>query len=245
MIGAFSYKGISSSTFDLVCQSVSRPLLPPMKSNLVQLPGSSGVYDAGGVEYDLRTIVMKIQYVGKWIGPDNTQAYYELRERARKIAAWLGGGTWDRLIITGEEDKYYYCKIEEDINLDPIVETTPSAQGDITFTAQPFAYAINSISVTTGGGVITNPGTRQIDHRSPDGSLFNVSIAAGGTVTLNGRSLTNNGSTTITVDNVNMQVFGADFSVLSGDVDTFLTLWPGYNYISGAVGNVTFRPMYY
>lgn len=242
MIGAFSYKGISSSTFDLVCQSVSRPLLPPLKSNLIQLPGSSGVYDAGGVEYDLRDITMKIQYVGKWVGPDNTPAYYELRERARKIAAWLGGGTWGKLIITGEEDKYYWCKIEEAVNLDAIVAQTPSAVADISFTAQPFAYAINDI--TTSSSTINNPGTRHIDHRSPSNSLFNVQMAGGSTISLNGKSLTYNGGGTVTIDNVNMQVIGGDFSKLSGNVDSFLTLLPGANYISGG-GIVTFRPMYY
>ena len=242
MIGAFSYKGIASSTFDLVCQSVSRPLLPPLKSNLIQLPGSSGVYDAGGVEYDLRDITMKIQYVGKQTGMDGTTAYYELRERARKIAAWLGGGEWGKLIITGEEDKYYWCKIEEAVGLDAIAAQTPSGVADISFTAQPFAYAINDI--TTSSQNVLNPGTRHIDHRSPSNSLFNIQIAGGSTVTCNGRSLKYNGSGTVTIDNVNMQVIGGDFSKLEGNVDSFLTLLPGNNYITGS-GIVTFRPMYY
>ena len=242
MIGAFSYKGVPSSAFDLVCKSVSRPLLPPLKSNLIQLPGSSGVYDAGGVEYDLRDITMKIQYVGKQTGNDGTTAFYELRERARKIAAWLGGGTWGKLIITGEEDKYYWCKIEEAVNLDAIADQTPSAEADITFTAQPFAYAINDVQTTSS--TINNPGTRHIDHRSPDHSLFTIQVPGGVTVSLNGKSLKYNGGGTVTIDNVNMQVYGGDFANLEGNVDTFLTLNPGTNYISGG-GIVTFRPMYY
>ena len=93
--------------------------------------------------------------------------------------------------------------------------------------------------------IINNPGTRHIDHRSPSGSLFNVQVTCGMTVSLNGRSLTYNGSkSSVIIDNVNMQVIGDDFSTLSGNIDTFLTLYPGNNSIFGS-GVVTFRPMYY
>lgn len=131
MIGAFTYKGVSSSTFNLVCKSVKRPLLAALKSNVIKIPGSSNVYDPGGSNYDLMNLTMKIQYLGT--------NFYELRTRAQAIANWLRGGTWGKLFITGEPG-YYVCKIEEEIDLDTIVDQTPSGEADITFVCLPFLY---------------------------------------------------------------------------------------------------------
>jgi len=247
MIGAFTYKGISSYTYNLICKSVNRPLLPALRSNTTTFSTVSGVYDSGNVEYDLRNVTMKIQYLGT--------SFQELRSRARQIAAWLGGGEWGQLIIEGEDDKYYWAKIEGDIELDTVFEY---GEADIQFVCQPFAYALNEItqSINNGTHVINNPGTRHIDNRSPVSSLFKI-VATGGSGTIsfnmNGRSLTFNSVTggvtfPVTIDNVQMAVTNVSFHALQGSVDKFLRLNPGNNtmYVSGvSSGYVTFRPMYY
>lgn len=247
MIGEFSYKGISSSSFNLICKSVNRPLLPALKTNVISLPGSSGIYDAGGTEYDLRNLTMKIQYLGQRTS-NWTNEFYNLRSKARDIAAWLGGGIWGKLIITGEEDKYYWAKIEEDIELDVMFY---SGEADIPFVCQPFAYSINDLILTGSSPININyPGTRYIDSRAPDGSLFNISFNSTGSAqfSLNGRSLTYTPSGSDIIDNVNMRVQNSNFASLTGNIDSFLSINPGINvltYINADNVSVIFRPMYY
>jgi phage-related protein len=143
MIGAFKYKDNTSFDFDLICKSVKRPLLPKLKSNIVQIPGSSKIYDASEGFYELMTVTIKIQYLAA--------DFYELRTRGRSIAAWLQNGKWGRLYIVGDpgnvmnEDRtatfssYYIAKVEDEIEL-TTMEVQPYGEADIQFTCLPFLY---------------------------------------------------------------------------------------------------------
>lgn len=150
MIGAFTYRGISSLAYNLICQSVTRPLIPPLKSNIVKIPGSSDIYDAGGANYDLMNITLKIQYIG--------DDYYELRTRAIEIANWLGGDIWGKLLIEGQ-DGYYVAKIESEIDLQSVVGT-PLGVADIEFLTLPFIWgasingALTKTSNYSGGSFL-------------------------------------------------------------------------------------------
>lgn len=306
MIGAFSYKGISSIDFDLVCKSISRPLLPSLKSNLLNIGTVSGATDFGGTEYDLRTVVMRIQYIGQLdIVTGWPSEFYELRTRARQIAAWLGGGTWERLIISGEDDKYYLAKIEDAVDLDTFFEY---GEADITFTCQPFACSGSLIySAEFPGGIpdpaeppivppvppppkkinltivnhilnpsdpvpelitslntnikalaadtptlftLNYPGTRRIDYKSQLGSKFDIEFTTdtGATFTINNKTLTYRGSGTFIINNVDMTVSNGPWSGFEGDIDTFLSIEPGENIISGLGATdvrITVIPLYY
>ena len=79
MIGSFTFNNIGSESFKLVCKSVKRPLLPAAKVKRIEIPGISGAYDFDGVEYALRTVTMKIQYIGS--------SFEELRTKARSLAS--------------------------------------------------------------------------------------------------------------------------------------------------------------
>ncbi len=159
-------------------------------------------------------------------------------------------------------------------------------EADITFECQPFAYMTADTGldytwdeadfpweteltwltstpyVFTATGTeefaFSNPGTKEINYKSPQGSKSKIIISGTWTdfeISLNGKSLeyTEAGTGTVTIDNVEMEVDldGTNkLSVLDGDLDSFLTVIPGENTITitGTGLNVTvtidIRPMW-
>jgi len=266
MIGSFEFNGIKSSEYNLVCRSVSRPLLPAIRPRAIQIFGKSGVIDYNGGDFETRKITMHIAYVGS--------DFYELRNRARKIAAWLSTKQWAKLIINDEPDKYYLSRVLNGIDFETIQRL---GQADITFECQPFAYMCTSTGEdpswedadfpwitdipwntiqsyqfsATGAKEFTfdNPGTQEIGCNSPQGSKFDLIISGSWAtfeVSMNGKTLeyTEAGAGMLIIDNVNMEVKldGANkLSALDGDVDSFLNVIPGENTIEidGTDLNVT------
>lgn len=242
MIGAFKFNGVSSQSFDLVSKSIKRPLLPPAKVKRVELPAASGVYDFNDLEYGIRQITMRIIYIGK--------NYYELRQRARRIAAWLSSPTWSSLILDDEQELYYLAKVTSELDLDNLWQ---SGSIDVEFDCQPFAYSVTEeIKQFSGsGGSFTNPGTREINYKSPQGSKFTITaIGSNIWLSINGRAITYSGSGTLILDNINMEatVDGANvFHSLSGDIDTFFKIVPGNNAIAATGASsitVNYIPMW-
>lgn len=253
MIGSFSINGVESSIFKLVCKSIKRPLLPAAKVNRVEVQGASGAYDFAESEYGIRPIIMRIVYIGT--------DYYELRTRARQIAAWLSTPTWVPLVINDEPDKFYLAKVTSEIDLQSFWE---SGLAEVAFDCQPFAYSVNEVSAifsATGAAnhTFVHPGTREINYRSPQGSKSLIKVSGSWTslgLTMNGHVLTFSeagASTLLTIDNIAMEVKKAGvnkFDKLGGDIDKFLRIVPGPNvlYLAGVGLNVTvtteFIPMW-
>ena len=236
MIGAFSFNGVESSTYSLVCKSGNRVLLPSVKTRRIEIPGMSGAYDldVNGVdyEYELRPITMTIQYIGT--------SYDELRTRARSIAAWLSTQAWCKLIINDESDKYYWAKVTSQIDFESLWQ---SGTCEITFDCQPFAYSVTEtiltfpLRVTDLDVEFGNPGTRTITYKSPPGSRCWIEIVGSWTtlgIGMNGKTLVYGeaGSGTLTIDSIEMEVYldaVNKLSVVTGNVDTFLEIVPGTN----------------
>lgn len=234
MIGAFNFNNVESSMFDLVCRSIKRPLLPAVKVRRIEPVGVSGVYDIDENEYAMRRVSMGIAYIGT--------SYPELRTRARSIAAWLSIGTWSKLIINDEPDKYYLAKVTDEIDLKSLWE---SGTAEITFDCQPFAYSVTEevesvVLTTTGTLEFTNLGTRTINRKSPQGSEFKIEVAGSWTtltLSMNGKTLNYpvSGTGTLVIDNVEMEAHldaVNKYGVVTGDVDTFLSLVPGDNTLT-------------
>lgn len=233
MIGSFSFNGVESSSFGLVCKSVKRSLLPAVKLKRVESNNVSGVYDTLDNEYSLRTLSMRITYIGT--------SYEELRTRARSIAAWLSTPTWGILLIHDEPDKYYLAKVTEELDLSSMWE---AGEVEVTFDCQPFAYGVAEVgevfeNITTGFTCkFTNPGTRVINYKSPQGSKFLIAVIGSWTtlsLTMGGVTLGYNyvgTSDILIIDNIEMEATlnGANvFSSLSGSVGVFLAVVPGDN----------------
>ncbi len=234
MIGAFKFNNVESSTFSLVCKSIKRPLLPAVKVRRIEPIGGSGVYDFDENEYGTRSVTMGIAYIGT--------DYAELRTRARSLAGWLSVGGWSKLIINDEPDKYYLAKVTNEINLQSLWE---AGIAEIIFDCQPFAYSVTEVveSVTLmapGTKAFTNLGTRVVNRKSPQGSKFKMEVVGSWTtlsLSMNGNTLTYpvSGSGTLVIDNVEMEVYldaVNKYGVLTGDVDTFLSLVPGNNTLT-------------
>lgn len=247
MVGSFKFNSKESSTFGLICKSVKRPLLPAAKVRRIETENSSGAYDVDdeSVDYGLRPLTMKIQYIGT--------SYEELRTKARSIAAWLSCRTWEPLQIHDEDDKYYLAKVTDAIDLNTLWE---SGSADVVFDCQPFAYSITEVTATGVGNVtFTNPGTREINYKSPPGSKFRIKVVGSWTTlkfTLNGRTLryTEAGNGTLIIDNIKMEAMLGTvnkFYALEDDYDTFLEIKPGINTLNvvGATATVEFVPMWY
>lgn len=247
MVGSFKFNNTESSTYGLICKSVKRPLLPAAKVRRIETENSSGAYDVDdeSVDYGLRQLTMKIQYIGT--------SYEELRTSARSIAAWLSCRTWAPLQIHDEDDKYYLAKVTDAIDLNTLWE---SGSADVVFDCQPFAYSITEVTATGVGDVtFTHPGTREINYKSPPGSKFLITVNdswSNLSFTLNGRTLTYSeaGSGLLIIDNIKMEVTldGVNkFYALEDDYDTFLEIKPGVNTLNvvGATATVEFIPMWY
>jgi predicted phage tail component-like protein len=247
MVGSFSFNNVESGSFNLVCKSVNRSLLPAVKTRRMELPGMSGVYDLdiNGVdyEYELRTITMKIQYKGS--------SYEELRTRARLIAAWLSTPTWCKLILNDEPDKYYLAKVTSQIDLESLWE---SGSADVEFDCQPFAYrtteeVLSYALASSFDKTFVNLGTRGINYKSPPGSKSQISISGSWTdmsMTLNGVTIgyPEAGTGTLLIDNVDMEVhLGSTnkLDVITGAIDTFFKIIPGSNNftLTGTAVSVT------
>jgi predicted phage tail component-like protein len=233
MIGSFKFNNVESSSFNLVCKSVKRPLLPALKLKRVELPGASGAYDFEDEEYSLRTITMKIQYIGT--------DYEELRSRARSIAAWLSYSAFAQLIINDETDKCYLAKVTSEVDLDSLFE---SGSADVSFDCQPFAYALSNevVEFTITGADeqdFVNPGTRHINYKSPQGSYLTVIINGSFTdlsLSINGNTLTYSEAINgiLIIDCIEMEALYNDtnvFDKLGGDIDTFFRILPGDNTV--------------
>jgi predicted phage tail component-like protein len=234
MIGSFSIDGYESSNYNLVCKSVKRPLLPAMKVRRVDMSGLSGAYDFDDDEYSLRTITMRIAYIGT--------SFEELRSRARDIAAWLYTSTWKELVINDEPDKYYLAKITSEVDLKSLWE---SGTADVTFDCQPFALSSETSETRDVTGntsyTLTAEGTRHINYKSPPGSKFQVIIIGSFTtldLTINGNTLSFTDamvSKTLIIDSVEMTVdinSASVFGDVTGDISKFFQLNPGSNSIS-------------
>lgn len=257
MIGAFKFNSVESSSFDLVCKSVKRPLLPAVKVSRVDISSASGVYDFVGNEYSFRPLTMRITYIG--------DDFEELRSRARDIAEWLSTDDWAQLIIHDEPDKYYLAKVTSLVDLTSVYE---AGEAEVTFDCQPFAYSITASEYVFDSGPYTvqtdfpfsNSGTRIINYKSPYGSESLITIDGSWTtlsLALNGHTLTYDTAVVdgiLVIDNIEMEAELDDvnkFSELDGDIDTFLSIISGSNTLTvGGTGldidsvTINFIPMW-
>ncbi|MFI3115565.1 MAG: phage tail family protein [Clostridia bacterium] len=244
MIGAFKFNDIDSSSFELICKSVKRPLLPAKKNKRVNIASVSGVYDFPDNEYDIRYINMSITYLGK--------SFDELRSRAREIANWLSASDWCKLIINDESDKYYLAKVVDEIDLDTMLE---AGIAEISFECQPFAYSVeNSIHMVNIQGEegelnFTNNGTRVINYLCPIGSMSKVYVEGSWdsiNIAINDKNIDYNYSSSglLMIDNIEMEIMlnsESIFKDVSGDIDSFFHINSGDNYMMVTGSNLNVK----
>lgn len=270
------FKEQTSSTFDLLCDVVYRPILPQMNHRTVDLEFKSGVIDFGKNKNSTRNITIRLGY-----DSDNE---LELRTRAREIAAWLNSSKWEKLIIGDEPDKYYLARVYNEIDLESFITI---GECYVTFECQPFAYrvfdtgedltweeanfpwviadtpwlmsmAYTFTATKETSFVFNNPGTKEIDIYSPQGSKSLIKINGSWStlsLSMNGKTLNyiEAGTGELVIDNIEMEIElnGINkLDAIEGDIDNFLSVIPGDNTItlSGTGLNITvildFTPMW-
>jgi len=235
MISQFKYKDIDSSTYGVYFRSVVRPLLPQIRTKSININGTSGSYDFGDNEYANIQVRIRIVYI-----PTN---YIERKQKAREIAAWLSSNIWQKLILGDEPDKYYLARVYGQVDLDPLMA---SGEAEVAFECQPFSYSVEESSFSFSTAAATNYsfenlGTRKISYKSPQGSIFIITINGSWTtvsISLNGNALNYTEAVVsgeLVIDNIEMEAaLGGinKFNALDGDIDTFLSVIPGENVLS-------------
>lgn len=252
----FTFANIHSSEYELYVRSDNRTVTPSLRRKSIIIPQKHGTIESDNNTYDIRNITMHLSLVRKTME--------DLRQQARDIAEWLSKD--GLLVFDDEPDKAYKAKVYHNIDID---ETAAYGKSKVTFTCQPFAYMVvdtgedltwdeanfplmtdipwnmgDSYSFTATSNrnfTFDNPGTKEINFRSPQGSKFDIIVTGSWTtltLTLNGKQLNYNQAVsngTMTIDNVEMEVNlnGVNkLSAVTGDLATFLEVIPGNNVIN-------------
>ena len=171
----FTYRGIHSSAFNIICNPSSRQLLPERRRSSVIVPGRSGSYMHDDGTYNDRIETFTCFYTKK----DDS----DISRQAREIAAWLSvDGV---LCFDNEPDKFYDAHFS---GAPPLMKHLKYGEFELEFTySPPFAYTAQQSVVKSVRGesdVITIPvsGTaptpcRIIIRNDGDTTIENLRIA--------------------------------------------------------------------
>lgn len=129
----FTYRGQSASSFGLRVKSKSRPILPDIRQEYVEVAKRDGSYDFSGGELEDRLIEIDCAFIETSTG--------NLRYKARQLAQWLYGTKNDkgRLIFTDEPDLFYNAKLNNKIDIE---QTITMGEFTLSFRCDPYAFSI-------------------------------------------------------------------------------------------------------
>lgn len=257
-IKGFTYNGKHSSEYNLIITTKSISLLPTLKKREISIAGYNIPLDFGNNTYEPRMVQIDCSILAKNIP--------ELKQKIRRIAGWLACGK-QKLTFDDEHDKYYMAKIYSEIDVEKVIHCGTLS---IIFECEPFAYFqynVNDIILDT---YIPLDSYIRLDDRYSYNVTGNTSfeIHNFGTyevrpiinitgsfntlsITINGKTLNYNetvSNNTVTIDN-NKYTVKKDsenkLSVVTGDLNTFLTLPVGVNNVSvfgtGLNATITFN----
>ena len=152
--------------------------------------------------------------------------------RIPDIAAWLrGSGT---VTFANRQGGFYHARIVNQISFEKILRGNPHRSFAVNFRCQPFWYMtdVQTITLTTSGTFITNPGSVSSDPVITVYGNGEVTLMVGMTIV----ELDVSGS--ITLDTPLMEAYSGSTSMNSAMSGDFPVLLPGQNAISWT-GNVT------
>ena len=152
--------------------------------------------------------------------------------RIPDIAAWLrGSGT---VTFANRQGGFYHARIVNQISFEKILRGNPHRSFAVNFRCQPFWYMtdVQTITLTTSGTFITNPGSVSSDPVITVYGNGEVTLMVGMTIV----ELDVSGS--ITLDTPLMEAYSGIASMNSAMSGGFPVLLPGQNAISWT-GNVT------
>lgn len=174
----FSFKGISSTSFNIIVNSLPSISKPAMRVEETEIDGVDGTIfeDLGYESYDKK---IKIT-----ITENNID----------KLISWLNGE--GNLVLSNEPDKYYKAKVISKIDFERLIKYEPV---EVTFRVQPFKYKNElkefniaketSIDVYNLGNTISKPiititGTGNIEVSLNGNHQFTLSMIEDNIITL-------------------------------------------------------------
>lgn len=133
----FTYRGIHSTVYNIICDPTARQLIPERRRNTVVVPGRSGSYSQEDGAYNVRSETFRCYYTKR---NDST-----ISLQAREIAAWLA--VEGVLCFDNEPDKYYDAYFN---GSPPLSKHLKYGEFDLSFTySHPFAYTAQQSMVVT------------------------------------------------------------------------------------------------
>lgn len=144
----FTFNNQNSADFGIILELPHHMLIPPKRSERMEIPLRSGSYDLSTKPiYNDRTITCDCAYIGT--------SNEKLREDARNISWWLSQK--GKLIFSDEPDKHYNAEVISEI---PIEEQFKIGRFTLDFICEPFAYSgIKSHPLHTGVNTVPYGGT--------------------------------------------------------------------------------------
>ena len=144
-VSGFTYNGIHSSTYGIVCDPKPRVIFPEKRRKITDIPGRSGHHMQADGTYLAREEVYHCYF--------KPPAGKTVPELAREIAAWLS--TDATLVFDQEAGKYYDAYVSGAL---PQEQTLHFGEFDLSFTfSPPFAYtAYKEVrgEITASGGTV-------------------------------------------------------------------------------------------
>lgn len=184
----FSFDGNASSAVEeLYVQKLDRGMFGAVRDALIEVPGRDGAY-LFTERRGNRTIVAQCVVIA-----DPTSRFLAVRE----IADILDRDGYRRLIFSDQPDRYWNAAMASDI---PVDEWKEAGRFNVTWTAEPYAYAISPSSMC-----VTAAPASAVEFDIPDTvdaypvveiTPLNGTIVGGFSLTTNGLTLTYSGDVT-------------------------------------------------
>lgn len=216
----FEWNGVRCTEHGIHVSEQPPVTLPSERATFTNVPGKSGSLTTleGNEVYD--DLLLTATY------------FISDPSRIPDIAAWLrGSGT---VTFANRQGGFYHARIVNQISFEKILRGNPHRSFAVNFRCQPFWYMtdVQTITLTTSGTFITNPGSVSSDPVITVYGNGEVTLMVGMTIV----ELDVSGS--ITLDTPLMEAYSGIASMNSAMSGDFPVLLPGQNAISWT-GNVT------
>lgn len=216
----FEWNGVRCTEHGIHVSEQPPVTLPSERATFTNVPGKSGSLTTleGNEVYDDLLLT--------------ATCFISDPSRIPDIAAWLrGSGT---VTFANRQGGFYHARIVNQISFEKILRGNPHRSFAVNFRCQPFWYMtdVQTITLTTSGTFITNPGSVSSDPVITVYGNGEVTLMVGMTIV----ELDVSGS--ITLDTPLMEAYSGIASMNSAMSGDFPVLLPGQNAISWT-GNVT------
>lgn len=140
---SFIFKGVSSTSFNIIVNSLPPITKPPLKVEEISIDGVDGTrYEELGYESYEKAIKITLK-----------------ENNIDELISWLNGE--GNLILSNEQDKYYNAKIINQIDFERLIKFQPV---EIVFKVQPYKYSITEVAIeseTETSFIVTNSGNEK------------------------------------------------------------------------------------